>query len=483
MAKQRPFFSSLRGKITWKMLAVSLIPVIIIGVITYTGMTDLQDKTDENIEESHSAMQTDVVQKTLSEDAYRISLEMERDMATRVDYVQTYATAPICAAAALTEDPQSPEAQAANEFLLKQLGITPYFTLFTIIDEAGKGIAGAYWDEPTGRFMPGVLPLYMQLLGNDFTQMQWWSNFQNRQSNVYVSDVQYIPGSMLGGFGYYVIDIVAEVRDATGSMVGAVLGTTVFEPVQLSKDLALKYPSTRVRVFDRSGQLAADSGDWHIADSDLNRDGRLNDVIPKATQSVPGHDTPQPVLRWFDYATKDRPAVETISFTPAEQQVRAAIQSSRDEVIPAAAFTTEEGDYVVGYARAATVSLPEAFRTEGYAGTGFTFMTEQPSELAFAPLASLDQMENDLDDSTQSVLITLIAVLAAVFVVVLAVAFWISRSITRPVAQLSEIAEKVSMGDLDVEVEVKSNDEIGDLAASFGRMVAAVRFLSQEEEK
>ena len=46
MARQRSFFRSLQGKITWKMLAVSLVPVIIIGAITYTGMANLQEKTD-----------------------------------------------------------------------------------------------------------------------------------------------------------------------------------------------------------------------------------------------------------------------------------------------------------------------------------------------------------------------------------------------------------------------------------------------------
>ena len=38
------------------------------------------------------------------------------------------------------------------------------------------------------------------------------------------------------------------------------------------------------------------------------------------------------------------------------------------------------------------------------------------------------------------------------------------------------------MGDMDVAVDIKSKDEIGDLAESFNRMVVAVRFLSEDEE-
>ena len=63
----------------------------------------------------------------------------------------------------------------------------------------------------------------------------------------------------------------------------------------------------------------------------------------------------------------------------------------------------------------------------------------------------------------------------------LIVAFFLSRSIVRPIVQLSDAAEKVSMGDLAVNVEVKSNDEIGDLADSFGRMVTAYRFMAEDE--
>ena len=45
------------------------------------------------------------------------------------------------------------------------------------------------------------------------------------------------------------------------------------------------------------------------------------------------------------------------------------------------------------------------------------------------------------------------------------------------------VADKISKGEMDVTIDVKSKDEIGDLAKSFERMVAAVRFLSQDQEK
>jgi methyl-accepting chemotaxis protein len=55
-------------------------------------------------------------------------------------------------------------------------------------------------------------------------------------------------------------------------------------------------------------------------------------------------------------------------------------------------------------------------------------------------------------------------------------AFLFGLTMTRPLVRLAKVADGVSMGDTDVSVDVGSNDEIGDLAASFARMVASVRF-------
>lgn len=52
----------------------------------------------------------------------------------------------------------------------------------------------------------------------------------------------------------------------------------------------------------------------------------------------------------------------------------------------------------------------------------------------------------------------------------LAVGLTVSRSITRAVTTLTQAAERISMGELDTAVALKSKDELGDLAQSFERM-------------
>jgi two-component system, NtrC family, nitrogen regulation sensor histidine kinase NtrY len=56
-----------------------------------------------------------------------------------------------------------------------------------------------------------------------------------------------------------------------------------------------------------------------------------------------------------------------------------------------------------------------------------------------------------------------------ILVAVLA-SLWFGARVTRPVVSLAEAAHRVAAGDLATKVEVESNDELGELAASFNRM-------------
>lgn len=73
------------------------------------------------------------------------------------------------------------------------------------------------------------------------------------------------------------------------------------------------------------------------------------------------------------------------------------------------------------------------------------------------------------------------AVASVFFGVFLAIG--LARSIANPVNSLKNAAEKISMGDLSVTVDVDQKDEIGELALSFRRMLIAVRFFAPEMKK
>ena len=75
-----------------------------------------------------------------------------------------------------------------------------------------------------------------------------------------------------------------------------------------------------------------------------------------------------------------------------------------------------------------------------------------------------------------------VGVSLAGLVLALVASITLARAILLPVEHLREVAENVSLGNLDISVKRYSNDEIGDLADSFSRMVTAVKFFRLEAQ-
>ncbi|WP_394524509.1 methyl-accepting chemotaxis protein [Lacrimispora sp. JR3] len=69
--------------------------------------------------------------------------------------------------------------------------------------------------------------------------------------------------------------------------------------------------------------------------------------------------------------------------------------------------------------------------------------------------------------------VTAIFVFATVILVILI--YLVAKSISKPLRKLSVIAERIGSGELDVEVDVSSNDEIGMVAQSLGNTVTRLR--------
>lgn len=102
------------------------------------------------------------------------------------------------------------------------------------------------------------------------------------------------------------------------------------------------------------------------------------------------------------------------------------------------------------------------------------FIEEVISEKGAAIKATQEKTRTTIgeSDSRNRRLLGLIAALTACTVVLASV--FISLNITRPIKRLTDGAEAVRRGDLDQHIEVKSSDEIGQLARSFNEMAAAV---------
>lgn len=73
-------------------------------------------------------------------------------------------------------------------------------------------------------------------------------------------------------------------------------------------------------------------------------------------------------------------------------------------------------------------------------------------------------------------------IMKSLFVIVLivllggiAMAIIFANSIVNPIVHLTEVANKISMGDFDVKIDVRSNDEIGELAQAIERMARSLQ--------
>lgn len=60
-------------------------------------------------------------------------------------------------------------------------------------------------------------------------------------------------------------------------------------------------------------------------------------------------------------------------------------------------------------------------------------------------------------------------------IIAIGLAIFISATITRPMTHLAEVADRMSLGELDVEIDIEGDNEIGQLAESLRRMQSSLR--------
>lgn len=65
--------------------------------------------------------------------------------------------------------------------------------------------------------------------------------------------------------------------------------------------------------------------------------------------------------------------------------------------------------------------------------------------------------------------------LGVTVVLVVLIAWFSARTVVRPIMRLTDVAERMSMGELDAEIDVRTKDEIGLLAQAVGRMQISLR--------
>lgn len=163
-----------------------------------------------------------------------------------------------------------------------------------------------------------------------------------------------------------------------------------------------------------------------------------------------------------------------------------------DDMVEIVAPTRHQGREALGQKIAMgserSKSLQEA--TRGLQGAGVNQdYRGKPVIAAWQPVSSLNWglvAKIDYEEAMRPVVAmrSQTGLMALILLVVATVsALVVSRELVRPLRALKEATDRISRGDLDVQLEIRSNDEIGELADSFERMVAAIKFFREHARR
>ncbi len=85
------------------------------------------------------------------------------------------------------------------------------------------------------------------------------------------------------------------------------------------------------------------------------------------------------------------------------------------------------------------------------------------------------QIEQRIVNRAERTRIVFLIVMGVSLIVVILVTSMYSRTIVQPIVYLTDVADRISLGDLDTKIEIRSSDEVGMLAESFDRMQESLR--------
>lgn len=85
------------------------------------------------------------------------------------------------------------------------------------------------------------------------------------------------------------------------------------------------------------------------------------------------------------------------------------------------------------------------------------------------------EFNNNADKTLKNSVVLVIILLIIMIALCMAVAFILSKSISRPITQITNAARKLASGTLELEIEYQSKDELGTLAAAFREMSSGLK--------
>ncbi|NNG01474.1 MAG: HAMP domain-containing protein [Desulfobacteraceae bacterium] len=95
----------------------------------------------------------------------------------------------------------------------------------------------------------------------------------------------------------------------------------------------------------------------------------------------------------------------------------------------------------------------------------------------------MKSLEGWAQQQTQSIRTNVIIALLASFVLISGIVTFYGYRLTKKIRRVTEVADRISTGELDAELDIQSNDEIGDLSEAITRMKDSIRMSIQRLKK
>ncbi len=106
---------------------------------------------------------------------------------------------------------------------------------------------------------------------------------------------------------------------------------------------------------------------------------------------------------------------------------------------------------------------------------GWTTVMETPEKVYMKPIVErMSQLQNQFGESKKGTFLFMIGTILCIICFCVYIGTKVAEGVTRPINNLLDATTKVQEGDLDVVIEVESQDELGQLAQSFNTMTESV---------
>ena len=422
----------------------AVVPIAIVAIVINVFISQSIDRLKGNVQDTRNQIAADIIGENLQDQGSVTANQIDAYLSERINEVSGWAATPL-----IREAARDASAVAALEGLLnrpeEELESSMAATRALLDDPAivnylrGLEKRNPVFSEVIFTEEHGLIAAHSNMT-SDFVQKgeEWWD--QTWANGSYVGQVGFDEFSYV-----YSVEIAVRITDESGKALGVLKAVLDINAVQeLSKQAVERIPQGALRVVTKDGFLISDTGSGNDSALIMQEAGNL---LKRG---------------WSPF-----------------QQIVAKGQESGYLLDQA---NLDQTQVIIGYAKMAS---GDYYVLPGFNGFDWYVIIEQPSQVALAPLESMNRNITSLEDTRRSILLLFIvtSLVSAVFAMITAYMF--TRGIIQPINDLAAAGQRFSAGDMDVTVAVRHKNEIGVLENTFQQMIVRLRamLLSERNER